>query len=322
MPVVNLNEFGGANCARSTQNQDFRNLIHKVNIIGEEDEREPLSASAAKLGMNAEEVQQAYACTGVIVCKNGAGKSKQQSAGAVCATENKKGDGKCAGDRLVTSAHGFINKKTNSLEKNLESCEFSNYKGFKSKLSVDDLGSIQTRNPSTDPAKNFRSDKVVVRLKQAIPGCNAYQTSGDSKSLPPETPITVISAYQVGTKAIGDKSNGEHPIGYGCSVKKSWQPKGGAAGVFYSDCDLDSGGSGSIVLSRDAQGKLNLSGIMIIASGMPDYKPYSEKDENYSIGVAANGDMISLIEEPGTIAPSLNADIQPPSGSTFKPTSK
>lgn len=264
----------------------------------DKDDRQILSKNLKVIGFTAEEQEQAMRCMGYIYCPGGKdGMGSQLSAGAVCPLGKRMNVGKCDADRLATVAHGFVDQKTNKFIRRLNECEFMNYRGHVSKLELKDIRTIQPNLDSKNPYLNMREDKVVIRLKRPIPGCDPFDLS-DAPEVPvPGTEIVALTHLQ---EDQAGKFDGREPMAYLCQVTRSYRSKDGRAGVFYNNCDLNGGGSGGFSLIRGPFRELLLVGLFAQAGELKfNGQAYSEEIKNFTLSTGTNADFVLMLAEPG-----------------------
>ncbi len=318
MPVVNLNQLVGAehqaNCQRNNQENDFRNLVHKASFIGEDD-RKPLSKNLATIGFSAAEQEQAMRCTGQIRCPGASnGKGSLQSAGLICPRDKRTSGGHCAADRIASAAHIFVDKATNRLIPGIERCVFQNYRGGTSRLEVTDVKVIDPSSPANNPYQNMRADKVVVRLKEPIAGCDPYDMPEDSE--PPPVGTNLVAITQVQEDQPGYRNS--EPMAYNCNVTRTFPARGGGPSVLYTNCDANGGGSGGFVLTRNSNNRLAVTGMFIRTGALAlNGQPYDEANKNYTVAVGTNADFIQMAENPGQrpqLSQGVTSPLRPASG--------
>lgn len=300
IPVVNLNQLVGdeqsVNCQRNNQESDFRNLVHRASFMGQDD-REALSKNLDSVNFSAAEQEQAMRCTGHIFCPGGSGgRGSIQSAGSFCPPNKQTSGGHCAADRLATVRHIFVDRATNRFIPQIEQCEFRNYRGHTSKLQINDVKVLDPQKPENNPFQNLRADKVVVRLKNPIPGCDPYEMPESSE--PPAVGTEVVALTHMQEDQVG-KFDGSEPLAYNCNITRTAPSRGGGPSLMYSNCDLNGGGSGGFSLIRNSNNRLAIAG-MFIRSGVLELngKPYDETQKNYTIAVGTNADFVQMAQRP------------------------
>ncbi len=300
LPVTNITppveDTQSGECSRDYQDS-YRDLIHHTSFMGKDD-RKVLSKNLEVVKFSAAEQEQALRCSGEIFCPGGNdGLGSQQSGGSICPVGARSSGGHCSADRIATVAHLFVDRKTNRFIPKLETCEFRNYRGHVSKLEIKDLKSIDPTVDSKNPHKNMRSDKIVIHLKKPIPGCDPYDIA-DASDVPERTTeviaLTNTQEDQAGTV------DGSEPQAYACNVTRSFAAKEGSAGIFYSDCDVNPGGSGGFALVRKKDNRLSLAGMFIRIGAMElNGQAYDESKKNYTIAVGTNADFVRMAANPG-----------------------
>lgn len=283
-----------------------REMIVKAAYMGEDDRIALTAANFRELGFSLGEFAQAMACTGYIYCP---GKNKpaggMQSAGAICAPGHRSASGYCAPDRLATAGHLFIDKATDSFISDLEQCEFVNYRGHVSLLEVSDLNTIDPSKENLNPLRSLRNDKVVVRLKNPIVGCNPYDI--DSSNEAPQTNEILTAITFPHADQSESEFPGTNPLGYNCAATKRFPAEGGGPALFYNSCDLNKVGSGGFLLGRrSSDGKLVVRGIFTkTAEASLNGKPYDDSKDaeegNYTMAIGTGADFVKLAQEPGVV---------------------
>jgi len=342
IPVANLNSIRKsneqANCQRRDSTGDFRDLIHKVAVI-DQDDRDVLSRTKRLLGISDAEEQNALACMGTIVCmERVALKDRQpcpddaelmqgqcvriqyQSAGAFCAPGGRRKNGSCRADRLGTAGHLFVEKDTNRFMPQLENCRFFNYKGHQSELKIGDLNSLDPTQAGLNPYQNMRADGLPIRLKTPIAGCDPLDLNPPSET--PARGHSLIAMTAVQADMDKNRFRGDQPIAYPCQVMNNIPAEGNGPGLLFTNCDVNKGGSGGFVLVRsERDNKLKVAGIFIRAGKMSmNGKPYNESTSprNVTTAVVPEAGFLVMAQTPGTrISPQLSVnnspDLQPTS---------
>jgi hypothetical protein len=320
LPVVNLNQVlnddKSVNCQRNNQETDFRNLVHRASVMGDDD-REALSKNLDTVKFSAAEQEQAMRCTGHIFCPGGSGgRGSMQSAGSFCPPNRRSSGGHCAADRLATVRHIFVDKATNRFIPQIEQCEFRNYKGHSSKLQISDLRVLDPQRPENNPFQNLRADKAVIRLKKPIPGCDPYDLPDSSE--PPTVGTQVVALTHIQEDQAG-KFDGSEPMAYNCNVTRTAPARGGGPSLIYSNCDVNAGGSGGFSLTRNSNNRLAIAGMFIRTGLLDDGKPYDESQKNYTIAVGTNADFVQMAERPDVrpdpqLTSRENSPLRPASG--------
>ena len=270
------------------------NLIHQSGYF-DNDDREVLSKNASIIRFSRAEQEQAMRCTGRLYCPNFQ-EGKVQSAGAICPPGKRTASGKCSADRLATVAHIFVDKVSNQFIPTIEQCEFSNYRGFTSKLQISDVKVSDPQISAYNPYTNMRADKVVVRLRKPIPLCDPYELPDSSDPPAVGTQLVALTYRQLGLER---KFDGSEPLAYHCNVTRTFSARHGGPSMFYSNCDANGGASGGFNLTRNADNKLAVSGMFIRTGKSEDGKPYDESNKNYTISVGTNADFLELVAQPG-----------------------
>jgi hypothetical protein len=321
MPVVNLNQVLSddqpVKCQRNSQETDFRNLVHRASFM-DQDDREVLSKNLVAIGFSAAEQEQAMRCTGHIHCPGGKdGRGTIQSAGSLCPLGKRTSGGHCAADRIASVGHIFVDKETNRFIPQKERCEFRNYRGHTSKLEIKDVDVLDPSNPANNPYQNMRADKLVIRLKRPIPGCDPYDLPDSSE--PPSAGTKVVALTYIQEDQAG-KFDGSEPMAYNCNVTRTFSARGGGPSLSYTNCDVNGGGSGGFALTRNSNNRLAVSGMFIRIGALElNGKPYDEANKNYTIAVGTNADFIQIAENPGQrpdpqLSQGVSSPLRPASG--------
>lgn len=262
-------------------------------IVGEDD-RDEITRTAGSLGLSKAEIDQAYFCTGTIVCPYGRG-----SAGLVCASNSMKGS--CTADRLVTSRHLFTEPLRPFLRKEIDKCKFHNYRGFSTHLKMQDLALAEPI-----PYLHYideRADRAVIRLSKPVPGCRPYNVEGVKSG----DDLIALTHVQQDIKA---KFSGKHPLAYRCKALRLFSTFNGGPDMLYGDCDTEPGASGALLLSRGGDGRLNAVATIVGSIGPAGQQSIIEKA---SRAVVINNDYREQLStlKPPPVEPAIDRnDIQ------------
>jgi hypothetical protein len=263
-------------------------LLHRVLIYAKEgsskllDGRWPLGQSEAKLGikLSTDETKQLMACTGKIVCDN-AGGEVFASASSVLRP-----------DLLVTAKHVFAKGRGGAVS--VGRCSFRSF------LHRNDAVPVVVEK---DQRKGYflnNEDFIVLRLKRALKGCNAFAMNVSDSSLPEGEQVFSVTGYQRHTL---NKISSREPVLAKGQIKSVSTGVWGGPPFYYADIDLDEGGSGGAVFAlkdghpvSDDEGRLILRGILVaVGPRAKNGRPYSE-DQNYTIIIGLQADFRDLVE--------------------------
>jgi hypothetical protein len=258
------------------------------------DGRWNLSQSESKLGitLSADETEQLMACTGQIVCAapwDEEDKDPNRVRVVVTATAVSV----LRPDLLVTAKHVFFKGKKAVVP--FGRCSFRSYSRRKVAIPV---------LVEKDQRKGYifnNEDFIVLRLKRALEGCNAFAISDSDSSLPEGAEILSVTGHQIHTL---NRISGREPVVAKGTIRDAFSGRVlGGPPFYYADVDFDVGGSGGAVFAlmdgrpiSDDQGRLILRGISV-AYGLKakSGKPYSE-ERNFTIIVGLEGDFRELLE--------------------------
>jgi hypothetical protein len=290
-------------------------LLHPVNIVAQRgadgklsytDPRGLLTQLGPKLGLSADEIQQARHTTGYIFCPG--------------STLNNGGDASAAlvgrGDFVITVAHAFVDWKTGLRREPLSECFFQT-QGVPSERVYLDFTEGSYKIFTKFPVKEFWSDVAVVRLKKPLakwtpfPFDNGYdrlyegeeliEVSADSEPWPSHLPPLPEKVFKDGGQTYKAALSIE-PLVQRCSAIRIGASVSWNATIVYSDCSGKNGESGSAVLVR-RQGHLVLKAVHT-AGGHPsaDFKPYatghdlSDSERSFSLAVIIDYPIINDIK--------------------------
>jgi hypothetical protein len=203
-----------------------------ANIVGPTDDRGTLIELGPKLGLSADEIEQARRSTGHIVCPVSKFDNGGQASAALVLSNQT----------IVTVAHVFV--KGEKQWRELSECFFRPQSPPFETIKIDPTNiAVGTTSPFT--AAQFPKDWAVVRLSAPIEGAKPY------RFLPLK-----ISARKDGIRFIlisagarDVKSDPKVPIVQECKFRKtSFKPPNL---FFQSDCDTSFGMSGSVTLVRN-----------------------------------------------------------------------
>ncbi len=151
---------------------------------------------------------------------------------------------------------------------------------------------------SIDPMarKKPRRDKAVLRLERSIPNCNAYDIRSDGDAVYEGMSIFAVTFPQVDMLS-GDIE--KEPLAYPCRMTTKFHARDNGLSLYYTDCDLNQGGSGGFILGRPGLGKnLFVMGILIRAGeSNKNGLPYSESDKNFALALGVDGDVPSMLQK-------------------------
>jgi len=256
-----------------------------ATIIGPTDDRFELSKvpGLKDIGFGRQDFEQAMACTGAIVCP---GKPPHEpgmmgSAASVFSA-----------NQIVTAAHIFFDNKTKQRRRNLQSCYFRNYSGRRARFPILVTRAFEEQLRENDPSKNRGRDWAVVRLKSAIPNCKAYDVDPSGEWLSPGVELLAVSHLH---KDIMKKFSGREPIGQRCTVRDVVPAPFTDLPFYFTDCDADFGGSGSIELVR-RDGKWFAKAIMTHSSNSAvNYGEYSLGKRQFTISLGIAHELLRAI---------------------------
>lgn len=212
-------------------------------IVGKDD-RGRLTVLGPKLGLSAEEIEQARKSTGLVIC------------GRIAASGALVGSNQV----LLTTAHTFIDEKGRT--RKLKNCYFRTQEKKPRTVKLDLRPGSVLFGQQYAAQELIPDDYAVARLAKPLDGAEPFLPptywfmphAGDS--------LIAFSALMKGMT----RPDLSQPIVQACTVRQVISNDQGrtrmrAAPLFLSDCDLDHGGSGSINLSREQGGQLVIRGI-------------------------------------------------------------
>lgn len=262
-------------------------LLHRVVIYAKEgsrnlvDGRWNLGRSESKLGikLSPDETKQLMACTGKIVCEN-RGLEVFASAASVLRP-----------DLLVTAKHVFSEGRGRAVSPGW--CSFRSFLHRNVAIPI---------RVEKDQRKGFflnNEDFVVVRLKRELEGCNSFAINESDASLSEEEEVVSVTAYQ--RRSLNKLSSREPVLAKGQIRSISTGVFGGPP-FYYTDIDLDEGGSGGAVFAlkdgrpvSDDEGRLVLRGILVAHGPRArNGQPYSE-ERNYTIMIGLQDEFRDLV---------------------------
>lgn len=263
-------------------------LLHRVLIYAKEgtqklvDGRWNLNQAEAKLGitLSADETDQLMACTGKIVCSN-RGDEIFASAASVLRP-----------DLLVTAKHVFAKGRGGAVSPGW--CSFRSFAQRNTAIPI---------LIEKDQRKGYflnNEDFIVVRLKRALKGCNAFALNKSDSSLSEGDEIFSATGYQRRTL---NKISSREPVLAKGKIRSVSSGMFGGAPFYYGEIDLDEGGSGGAVFAlkdgrpvTDDRGRIVLRGILVAhGPNARNGKPYSE-ERNYTIIIGLQKQFRDLVE--------------------------
>lgn len=268
MPVFNLRP---ARCdQKPSKIGDSHSLVQKVNIIGESDDREPLSDSS---DISESEKAMINKMVGPIECKT--------SFGIVRATGVLVEDG----GQILTSAHTYADENLKITEP-FPSCQFHTKDNPKNKLGVV-LNEGFYKLATHDPDKDRGNDYGLARLSQIVSGVET------AKFGPP--PVVGETLYLVTAFARGSKNkiNPSQLVVRKCVTQESYRAEGDGQRTFLNTCDSAASDSGGVYFAR-REGKLESVGIhqsggFESANGLSfDISNSDRKKLSYGMGIGIN----------------------------------
>lgn len=264
--------------------------IRYAAVIGADD-RKPMSKFS---GLSPTERERVLQCMGQLTCK---ARTAQYSASASLVCPQRTPDTPpCAADRILTAGHTFIDDKANRYISDLKRCEFRTFTGHRAKIVTSDAQVYDPEERQLNPRKNSRIDPIGIRLQRPIQDCKPYELSGMGISVRAGTELIIVTAGQA-------DFDPNEPIVAECKATKSFEPKGGRPGGFYSDCDVNAGGSGGLVFRRREGEKDQTVAGVLVAGGSHEHngKEYDESPDikNYTVVIETNGDFNDRILRPG-----------------------
>lgn len=232
-------------------------LVHRVNIIDGEDDRDSLLLLGPSLGLSGAEIERIRKVSGYVGCLS---PSPSVSSGALYLDNGQ----------ILTAAHVFFEPSGKRRWK----CFFKNQASdpVMVDLLVDDANA---RFGSKKPKPGSNNDYAIVRLAEPIEGATAFPVA-------PNVPVKAGDGLIVVTAHPADMAKEVDrgvPVVQGCSVRRA--PISSQKTSFYrSDCDATGASSGGMNLSR-VDGNLTFRGINISTGPWRDPKfkgaPYNEK---------------------------------------------
>jgi hypothetical protein len=271
------------------------------------DGRWSLGQSESKLGirLSADEAKQLMACTGQIVCKTPDVHTEEEDRVGIKITATAVSV--LRPDLLVTAKHVFFKGK--QALASFGSCGFRSYANRTVTIPV---------LVEKDQRKGYvfnNEDFIVVRLKRALEGCNAFALDASNSSLREGEQILSVTGQQFRTL---NKISSREPVLARGKIRRVLEGVLGGPPFYYADVDFDVGGSGGAVFAlSDArpryphadrpqaapvsndEGRLVLRGIAVAyAPNAKSGKPYSD-ERNYTIVVGLQGDFKAVVEGKG-----------------------
>jgi hypothetical protein len=269
-------------CNPSGYETSFEKLVHNINIVGPTDGRGALSDLGPKIGMSPVEIRQVRKSTGYIYCPGTKYKNRATGSGALIGN-NKT---------IFTTAHSFIDGEGRKREP-LSNCFFQNQDSpYTRRNLVFKSGSHKIGfKPGVS---RYRTDYAIVQLEDEIPGAEPFPFEESGSLIKDDQKVIVISAAQ---KNMTVKVDPNEPVVQSCSTKFSLGGDDFGRSVFYTDCDIHGGGSGSPVLARSQGGQLVLRGLLTAnGEGAIDYHDFELKTGNYAEGILIDDRIISELK--------------------------
>jgi hypothetical protein len=285
-------------------------LLHRALIYAKDgssklvDGRWNLSQSESKLGvkLSAEETQQLMACTGQIVCKTPDVHTEDEDRIGVDVTATAVSV--LRPDLLVTAKHVIFKGKTPAVS--FGSCSFRSYSRRKVAIPV-----VVEKDQRTGYRFN-NEDFIVLRLKRALEGCNAFALNRSDSSLREGEQVLSVTARQ---RRMLNKVSDREPVIATGKIRRVLDGVLGGPPFYYTDVDFDVGGSGGAVFAltdrrlefphaadahvvpvSDGEGRLVLRGISVAyGPRAKNGKPYSD-ERNYTIVIGLQAEFRDLVE--------------------------
>ncbi len=275
-------------------------LFHQALIYALEgspklvDGRWNLSQSESKLGitLSADETRQLMACTGQIVCATPGGKDEDGDEVEPKVLVSATGVSVLRPDLLITAKHVLFQGKTAKVP--FGSCSFRSYSHRKVAIPI----LVEQDQRKGYVLKN--EDFVVLRLKRALAGCNAFAINDSDSSLPEGEQVLSVTGHQL---RMLNKISGREPVIAKGTIRRAFSGVLGGPPFYYADIDFDVGGSGGAVFAltdgrpvSDGEGRLVLRGISV-AYGLQakNGKPYSD-ERNHTIIIGLQAEFRDLVK--------------------------
>ncbi len=248
-----------------------------ANVIGADD-RVLITAAYTNMGMDTVDMLRIRQSTGFVYCPGTVHQNPARTSGAVI-NDNRV---------VVTNAHSFIDESGRPREP-LDQCYFVS-QGVVPEIRYFDFNAGFV-HPEKWWANKYVNDWAVVRLKQPLMYGRAFPiapasdlTEGRSFIMVSAKPRRVWAPFPM-----------EEPVVQTCGVRKIFPASLEHKTVFYSDCDVSPGASGSVGLVS-INGRLNAFSV-VSGSGPTsmDGAPYSESTESHSFHTAYRDDLLTAI---------------------------
>lgn len=248
-----------------------------ANVIGADD-RVLITAAYTSMGLDTVDMLRIRQSTGFVYCPGTVNNNAARTSGAVI-NDNRV---------VVTNAHSFIDESGRAREP-LDQCYFMS-QGLVPEIRYFDF-SAGFEHPQKWWENKYVNDWAVVRLKQPLMYGRAFPIAPASDLVEGRNFIMVSAKPR---RAWAPFPMNE-PIVQTCGVRKIFPATSEHKTVFYSDCDVSAGASGSVGLVS-INGRLNAFSV-VSGSGTSDYdgQPYSETGESHSFHTAYRDDLLAAI---------------------------
>ena len=232
--------------------------LSSSSIIGSTDDRVSFADPNAGqlLGLSHSEMESIKRATGYVVCVDKEGGRTYGSAAIVHSART-----------VVTASHVLKDFS------DLSGCHFQNQmesavaRRFDSSMDASQI----VRNSELN-------DYAVLRLVEDIPDAIPFRlVQGPVRE---GTELMMISANQSRPESPFDM---QYPVGQVCRVRDVWPANEERGTIFYSDCDLSHGGSGSLNLIRQSVGGFLGAFAIAVGAGSDSHADGREYDKNENV---------------------------------------
>lgn len=191
----------------------------------------------------------------------------------------------------MTVGHAFKDKKTGLWRESLSDCVFQNQEVPPKTVKLDINGEGEGLLLGSPSMSTDGSDYAFVKLKEPVKDAKPLKIESKERELTRGEEIIVISAFQKGIK----NPDRTQPDAQKCVIRDVGYYR---STTIKSTCDLDNGGSGSPVLTRDASGELVIRGMMSAGAGSEhDGEEFDLATGNYGFGIGFDGKPFEMLQK-------------------------